>query len=540
MRKRIISIFIIGYVVLFFAACGNYEPLATKGDVLSGQALDSDVITGSSVNREKVQEPTIGEIEKAYHNAIQHEYYLYGGLGEEFSGDKMQLYGRKDDNGYTYFLVDKISDEDGIFYSIDQLCYYTDCEEPGFETETSSFWDYLSEDKLKEKIKGAEQIGVLDSWKCQSGKKPDYPPMSRVTKKMIHNIEEKVKEEAKKYCVFSEEKTCHVYIPQFVPADRYVFPLLVIDEEKGREKAGVNEIDCDLHPQISIPVNKDLWWSRNPYDIWVFRTGKRSNGVYAGEYALGKREEELIERAVADFTFTLEPCQSLSELGLPDEIQSQIILISREMNTWLPDADTLSNPNMHFSFMIADLDQDGRLEVVEETQGKRYYEETIYEVSEDGKKLVKCKGSGSDEEDEVSIDGDGDTQEAYYDSATGRYYYRTQTNHGTPYVEDDQDYRHEYEGDFCLNGNVIEKRKFKEYKIYSYDIDDWDELKGYGTEDGKVSEDQYEAAVRKHWKGMEKKKVSFGWSDMGYHLRSMTEKEVQVRLARLWQEFSIE
>ena len=60
MGKRMMYIFFIGYVVLVFAACGKYEPMAIKGDVTSGQSIEKEV----------VKEPTIDEIEEAYHRAI--------------------------------------------------------------------------------------------------------------------------------------------------------------------------------------------------------------------------------------------------------------------------------------------------------------------------------------------------------------------------------------------------------------------------------------------------------------------------------------
>ncbi len=78
----------------------------------------------------------------------------------------------------------------------------------------------------------------LKSWKHEKGKRPDYPKMSKETQKVVKQIKDKVKEEARKYCIVGEKKNCHVYIPQFVPADRTVELLLVIDGEKGEKKAG--------------------------------------------------------------------------------------------------------------------------------------------------------------------------------------------------------------------------------------------------------------------------------------------------------------
>lgn len=527
MNKRIMSIIIIGYVLSIFTACGTYEPMATKGDVASGKAIDSDVVTGSSVNKEDVKEPAIEEIEEAYHRAIQHDYYRYGkdGRDEEFSGDKMKLYEKTEDDCYTYFLVDKMSDEDGIHYNMNRLSYYTDCEEPGFETEAFELY-YLSKDELKEEIKGAEQIGTLDAWKCQPGRKPDYPPMSRVTKNMLQNIEEKVKEEAGKYCIFSEETTCHAYVPQFVPADRSVEILLVTDEEKGKKKTGAKEVYCELHPQISIPSDISYILDRNPYDVWDIPFGESEEGGY--EFRFSSYKKELIEQAMTDFTFTIAPCQDLSELGLTDEIQEQITLISRERVIWFPrfiGANTLC-------YMITDLNQNGRLEIVTTVIASRYEDTTVYEVSEDGKGLVKYKSNYNSEQRQLNI-AEETAPEVYYDADTGQYYYRAQVRYARSNGEVS-----EYEGDFSLQGNVLKQRQFKEYKIYGGI--DYDEVKGYYVEDQKVTQDQYEAAVNKHWQGMEKKKAAVGWRESGFHLKNMTEKEIQIRLARSWQEFNIE
>lgn len=522
MKKKLLYWGFLGILAFGLAGCGKYESVSTKGDVASGQAVKT---------KKSVEEPTVQEVEQAYHRAIQHDVYEHGERDEEFSGRKMDLYKIKEKDGYTYYLVDKKQKKDGhgytnyydlhdgeTYYNFDMLRYYTDCEEPGFETE--SYFDYgYSEEDIKEELEGAEKIAVLAPWKCEANKKPDYLQMSKVTLKMVNEIKNKVKEEAAKYCVVAERKNCHVYIPQFVPADREVCLLLVVDEEKGEKKAGVCEVYFELNSRISY---SDVYG--NLIDLWTFRSGTYPD--LESEYAFGEEEKEAIAHAMTDFTFTLEPQKALWEWGLSDEIQQQIKLISQRKNIWCP-KDFGSGT---LKYMISDLNQNGRLEIVTYMAYSRNAMTEVYEVSEDGKKLVKCRNNFSGEAKQLFL-AENDNTDVYYNSSKGAYYYKSQTRYS------DVKGVRESDGDFCLQGNALKQRIFDMGKFISGE--NFDEIKGYFVKDKKVSKEAYDAAVNKHWSGTEKKQASFGWRSAGTATKNMEEKELEIRFVLSWLEFGI-
>lgn len=511
MKKGLLYGIVLGILLFGLAGCKEYQPLATKGDAVSGQAAGV---------KKPVKEPSVDEIERAFHNAIQHEVYRYGDRDEEFSGRDMELYCKKEKDCYKYYLVDKISEDGETYYNYDVLCYYTDCEEPGFETTTDVCAVYTKKE-LREELDGAVKVTELKPWKYEKGKRPDYPKMSKETRKIVKQIEDKVKEEARKYCVVGEKKDCHVYISQFVPADRTVELLLVIDEEKGEKKAGVCIKEFDLHPVVTYAAWLEEAWSEDERnnrltDSWMFAYGKYR---CLDEYAMGETEKEMIAHAMTDFTFSLEPRKSLSEQGITDEVQQQIKRIAQERNRW--SAPRLGNYNLYY--MISDLNQNKRLEVVVCKLHNSVIDTYAYEISKDGR-LVKCgkEGNGFDFSRYSQVD-------AYYSPKENVYYYRSQLRYGDPKGV------REVPGDFSLQGDTIKQRQFDAGKIWD---DELTTEKGYMVGEKRATRETYEKAVDKHWRGMEKKRASFGWYSDGA-MKDMDEKELEARLARSFLDFAI-
>ena len=83
MKKGLLYAIILGSLLFGLAGCREYQPVTTKGDVVSGQAAGV---------KKPVKEPSVDEIERAFHKAIQHEVYEYDCRDEEFSGRDMELY----------------------------------------------------------------------------------------------------------------------------------------------------------------------------------------------------------------------------------------------------------------------------------------------------------------------------------------------------------------------------------------------------------------------------------------------------------------
>ena len=371
--------------------------------------------------------------------------------------------------------------------------------------------------ELRKELYGAVKVTELKSWKHEKGKRPDYPKMSKETQKVVKQIKDKVKEEARKYCIVGEKKNCHVYIPQFVPADRTVELLFVIDGEKGEKKAGVCILDFDLHPMVIYADWLEATWDL--FDVWMFASGK----IYLDldEYAFGEEKKEKIARAMTDFTFSLEPQKKLSEQGVTDEVQQQIKRIVQEKKRWFPK----NYGNCALYYMVSDLNQNKRLEIVVCSVYSRGLDICVYEISKDGRNLVKYDKEG----DWLRITEDSQV-DAYYSPKDNVYYYRSKFRYG-----DSKGVR-EVPGDFSLQGNTIKQRRFDAGKIL--DDVDYDTEKSYMVGGKKATRETYEKAVDKYWRGMEKRRASFGWHRADT-MRNIDEKELEARLALSFLDFAI-
>ncbi len=95
MKKGLLYGIVLGILLVGLAGCREYQLVTTKGDVASGQAAGV---------KKPVKEPSVDEIERAFHNAIQHEVYEYGDRDAEFSGRDMELYCKTEKDCYKYGL----------------------------------------------------------------------------------------------------------------------------------------------------------------------------------------------------------------------------------------------------------------------------------------------------------------------------------------------------------------------------------------------------------------------------------------------------
>ncbi len=184
-------------------------------------------------------------------------------------------------------------------------------------------------------------------------------------------------------------------------------------------------------------------------------------------------------------------------------------------------------------YMISDLNQNGRLEVVAEMScgsGGFINRRAIYEVSEDGKSLIKYKVTDSETAMELAAPGLV-TVDTYWDGKTGMYYYA-----GENYTNPDG-YRFGYSpGCFYLKDNEYQE---KYMKVYREESKEDGSLTYFNQKDKKITKDEYERVQREFWQGKEKRKAEFYWQKADTLLEEK-DADVDLLLAKSWKEFSVE
>lgn len=239
------GILLIYLAALLLSACGTYQP------EISG----NDVASGSGIEEKKGTEPTLQEVEEAYHFAIQKELYYYGGVTRDgFTGKELTLYRKKEKDGILYCLMDEIKDEEGTEYVANWLYYNLDSERLGF---TSWVLDdaYFSEEEKKKALEGAEKLGIIPSWKFHSEKRPKYPKQTELLKRKIGDLKEKIIADAKKNLAVKKEWTCHVYVEHFLPADDETDALVVTEDQN------IILLTYNLYPEIAVESDDNRYWS---------------------------------------------------------------------------------------------------------------------------------------------------------------------------------------------------------------------------------------------------------------------------------------
>ncbi len=183
-------------------------------------------------------------------------------------------------------------------------------------------------------------------------------------------------------------------------------------------------------------------------------------------------------------------------------------------------------------YMISDLNQNGRLEVVVEMScgsGGFINRRAIYEVSEDGKSLIKYKVTDSETAMELAAPGLV-TVDAYWDGKTGMYYYA-----GENYTNPDG-YRFGYSPRcFYLKDNEYQE---KYMKVYREESKEDGSLTYFNQKDKKITKDEYERVQREFWQGKEKRKAEFYWQKADTLLEEK-DADVDLLLAKSWKEFSV-
>lgn len=508
MRKKLCYAVELLVILLGLSACGTWKP-EVSGTVVTGSAA-----TGSAVNErvetvKPVQEPTMAEVEKAYHFAIGQEVYLFGGdTRDAFTGKKLTLYKKEGKKRITYFLVD-CTDKKEHEYDVNQLIFNKACEEPGFESFVEDH-SYYSEKERKKGLKGAEKLGTVDAWDFSSHQKPAYEEPTKAVKKILKRLEDKILEDIKDNLVRSEEVAYHAYIQYFSAADRTA---LVVLAKEGEEKAYL------------------LWYSLGE-DIQL---NQEEYGSIEGIWQESEKteEKELFSHAVEcamEVSDLYAPATKISDLGLSGEEIEQLKTINASRKTWLAcGAPDLMEYYSGVQFMISDLNQNGRMEVVAILPygSGGFMQTAVYEVSEDGSSLVEYR---NDQENPMEIGGPGILETVcYFDKKAEIFYYASEN-----YIN-----ANGYEFGFAPGRFYLKDRAYKEdyMKVYRTRQKSDGKITYYEGEK-EISKSEYVKEERAFWQGLEKKKAVLYWRSAD-DLSTMSDADALLSLAGSWKGFSI-
>lgn len=220
-----------------------------------------------------------------------------------------------------------------------------------------------------------------------------------------------------------------------------------------------------------------------------------------------------------------------------------------------------------YYYLISDLDQNGRLEVISSTTtgNGSYFFNVYYEVGEDGTELKKCNTVTSDrgEVPEPDLWGFSGERQGYYDRQTGVYHY-PQWDHTHSSAADTEDAREDM---VLLNGVVTvnticgsksrstrkgciteyyagdEKKKLGETG-YTYKRD-WEPD---NPKEAKRYEKKLEKIVQQYYAGMEEFTVKLKWfqniNKKEYYdsdkIRVLSDEKLRERMMRSWNGFGID
>lgn len=510
MKKRICIG--VGFVVLLLglSACGNWKPEVSGTRAVTGSAVAAeDAVSDHAEKTEPVKEPTLAEVEQAYHFAIGREVYLFDGdTRDGFTGKKLTLYKKEGKNKISYFLVD-CTDKKEHWYDVNQLIFNKACEEPGFESfvEKESFY---SEKEKKKGLKGAGKLGTVDAWDLSAHQKPVYEEMTRGTKQMLERLEQKIEEDVKENLVRSREVNYHAYIQYFSAADREA---LVYLAKEGEKRAYTLWYELGE----SIQLNREEYYD-NIEKIWQESEKTEDEGLFS----------RAMESAMA-VSKIQAPATKISDMGLSDDEMKQLETICANRKTWLTCSDPEREGYLGRQCMISDLNQNGRLEVVFILPfgSGGFMETAVFEVSEDGRSLVKYQ---NDEENPMEIGGPGVIEmDCYFDKKAEIYYYASEN------YTNANGYEFGFQpGRFYLKGDAYQEDYMNAYRT----VGKSDEKITYYTREKKISKGEYDRIEKQFWQGMEKKKAVFYWQTAD-DLPDMSDADVMLLLAGSWKGFSI-
>lgn len=189
-------------------------------------------------------------------------------------------------------------------------------------------------------------------------------------------------------------------------------------------------------------------------------------------------------------------------------IDQQIALIAAKKDIWL---DNMEFFGMSYGYMVTDLDQNGRLEIISCVAGGSgfFSDDTYYEVNEDCTSLV-CVGQESLENS--NSEGYGyvdsyDSCDVYYDADVNIYYYIMKDFLRNGMAENSTSLIPVWLKDEQMHAMSLA------YEYYAYDmITETDSYTYWTISDGKgVTKQDYENAADNFYSACRKMRATFGW-----------------------------
>lgn len=162
------------------------------------------------------------------------------------------------------------------------------------------------------------------------------------------------------------------------------------------------------------------------------------------------------------------------------------------------------------SYTVCDLNNNGRLEIIAASiQGTGFYTSyNIFEVSEDGKKLIKYKSTAQEGNSLADLSW-SDTVYTYKDPDTGIYHLAF-----TDYTKNGAAYYYEEKRDVVLSDYTVKESPIA-FKITEYQDSESDPkvVAARFTSGGEetISESEYDFAFDTYFEGYEKEEVFLNW-----------------------------
>ena len=230
---------------------------------------------------------------------------------------------------------------------------------------------------------------------------------------------------------------------------------------------------------------------------------------------------------------TEKATQEALQTTAPNDAEGQLKVIADNKEMWLT-----NEKYSTYSYAVTDLNQDGRLEIVESVcEGTGIYTYTnIYEVSGDDSSLIQYESLL----DEFTSQADLITEKAtvYYDKENNIYHYIFEDlakNGAAEYYENIRDWS-------LQNGQIIEK--FLAYRDTLYNAEGnaaitCEEQDADGNRK-EITEEEYNAIAEKRFAGMEKKTANILWiMKSPEESADMNEEDIMAMLRESWEAFGI-
>lgn len=212
------------------------------------------------------------------------------------------------------------------------------------------------------------------------------------------------------------------------------------------------------------------------------------------------------------------------------DYDSQLQVIADHAAVWMGDTESGFEP---FFYAVTDLDQNGRLEIIQSTcQGTGLYTYTkLWEVDANGTALAACQFPAAEGDSQPDIITDPDV--VYFDEEHDCYFYifRDEIRNGMA------EYCQSLVAFSLQNGVVTTTLLAQSHSVYGSN-----EEITYTDADGKtIDENTYNMAADTAYAGLTAMEAAIGWTDysVSTQLPALTEPELMGVLETSWKSFSL-